>query len=248
MLNNAWPSLHWNQFDYYLHPAGSYFGTKIANSVEHVAFDYFNNFIWVINHSLKQSGPRSVHVELVDLDGKRISRHKIRFSTEVNKSRKIGDIGSSIKKIKDVGILRLLLIDDSDNEVLSRNAYWLSKQKDVVDWANTTWYWSDVKQSANFTALSGMDKATITVTAHKGRTSGEWKLQVNNTASVPAVFVQLNLIDENGDDVTPLTWSDNYFTLLPHEVIEVKLSTWSTKGALVEVIGKNVDLSHVQLR
>jgi exo-1,4-beta-D-glucosaminidase len=27
MLNNAWPSLHWNQFDYYLHPAGSYFGT-----------------------------------------------------------------------------------------------------------------------------------------------------------------------------------------------------------------------------
>ncbi|SPJ83931.1 related to beta-mannosidase [Fusarium torulosum] len=248
MLNNAWPSLHWNQFDYYLHPAGSYFGTKIANSVEHVAFDYFNNFIWLINRSLKQSGTRSIHVELVDLDGERITRQKIRFSTEVNKSRKIGDITSSIKKIKDVGILRLLLIDESGNKVLSRNAYWISKQKDVVDWASTTWYWSDVKQSANFTALSKMDKATITITAYKGRTSREWELQVNNTASVPAVFIQLNLIDKNGDDVTPLTWSDNYFTLLPHEVIKVKLSTWSTKGALVEVIGKNVDLSHVQLR
>ncbi|KAM0264579.1 hypothetical protein ACHAPA_008244 [Fusarium lateritium] len=248
MLNNAWPSLHWNQFDYYLHPAGSYFGTKVANSVEHVTFDYFSNFIWVINHSLKQSGTRSIHVELVDLDGERISRQKIRFNTEANKSRKIGDISSSIKKIKDVGILRLLLVDDDDNTVLSRNAYWLSKQKDVVDWAKTTWYWSDVKQSANFTALSKMDKATVTTTAYKGKLPGEWKLQVNNTASVPAVFVQLNLIDEYGDDVTPLTWSDNYFTLLPHEVIAVELTTWSTKGAVVEVKGKNVGLSHVQLR
>ncbi|KAM0429577.1 hypothetical protein ACHAQK_011064 [Fusarium lateritium] len=248
MLNNAWPSLHWNQFDYYLHPAGSYFGTKVANSVEHVAFNYFSNFIWVINHSLKQSGTRSIHVELVDLDGESISRQKIRFNTEANKSRKIGDISSSIKKIKDVGILRLLLVDDSDNTVLSRNAYWLSKQKDLVDWAKTTWYWSDVKQSANFTALSKMDTATITTTAYKDQLPGEWKLQVNNTASVPAVFVQLNLIDENGDDVTPLIWSDNYFTLLPHEVIAVELTTWSTKGAVVEVKGKNVGLSHVQLR
>ncbi|KAM0212303.1 hypothetical protein ACHAQD_009879 [Fusarium lateritium] len=248
MLNNAWPSLHWNQFDYYLHPAGSYFGTKVANSVEHVTFDYFSNFIWVINHSLKQSGTRSIHVELVDLDGERISRQKIRFNTEANKSRKIGDISSSIKKIKDVGILRLLLVDDSDNTVLSRNAYWLSKQKDLVDWAKTTWYWSDVKQSANFTALSKMDTATITTTAYKDQLPGEWKLQVNNTASVPAVFVQLNLIDENGDDVTPLIWSDNYFTLLPHEVITVELTTWSTKDAVVEVKGKNVGLSHVQLR
>ncbi|KAH7235435.1 glycoside hydrolase superfamily [Fusarium tricinctum] len=248
MLNNAWPSLHWNQFDYYLHPAGSYFGTKIASRVEHVAFDYFNNFIWVINHSLDETGARSIHMELVDLDGKRISREKIHFTTEINKSRNIGNISSSIKKIKDVGILRLLLVNDDDNKVLSRNAYWLSKQNDVVNWANTTWYWSDVKQSANFSALSGMDKANITVTASKGKAYGEWELKVINNASVPAVFVQLNLKDEKGDDVTPLIWSDNYFTLLPHEATMVTLTTWSTKGTLVEVLGKNVDLSHIQLR
>ena len=31
MLNNAWPSIHWNLYDYYLKPAGSYFGAKKAN-------------------------------------------------------------------------------------------------------------------------------------------------------------------------------------------------------------------------
>ncbi|CVL08644.1 related to beta-mannosidase [Fusarium proliferatum] len=239
MLNNAWPSLHWNQFDYYLHPAGSYFGTKIANRVEHVAFDYFKSFIWVINQSLEQSGPRSVHVDLVDLQGNHISHQKLHFTTEPNKSQMVGDISSSIKKITDVGVLRLLLVDSGSEKVPSRNTYWLSKQKDIVDWTTTSWYSVDVKQSANFTALNTMEQATITASASKNKTSGGWRLRVENSATVPAVFIQLNLVDKRGNDVTPLTWSDNYFSLLPRESIEVELTDWSGKGAMVQVYGKN---------
>jgi exo-1,4-beta-D-glucosaminidase len=248
MLNNAWPSLHWNQFDYYLHPAGAYFGTKIANRVEHVAFDYFNNFIWVINRSLEKSGPRSVHIELVDLKGQQIFRQIIHFSTEPNKSQNVGDISKSIEEIKDVAVLRLSLVDDDKDLLLSRNTYWLSKQNDKVDWTSTTWYFADVKQSANYTALSKMDRATITLSFSGGGTSGKWKLVVKNTTPVPAVFVQLNLVDKNGDDVAPLVWSDNYFTLLPYEEIEVELVDWSTKGTIVEVKGKNIEASRAQLR
>lgn len=40
MLVNAWPSLHWNQFDNYLYPAGSYFGTKVGARLEHVSYNY----------------------------------------------------------------------------------------------------------------------------------------------------------------------------------------------------------------
>ena len=72
-------------------------------------------------------------------------------------------------------------------------------------------------------------------------------LQVKNTSPVPAVFIQLNAVDENGNDVTPLTWSDNYFTLLPHEMIEVQLTSWSGKGTAVEVSGKNVKAFKVKL-
>ncbi|KAL3607591.1 hypothetical protein FPOAC2_02577 [Fusarium poae] len=248
MLNNAWPSLHWNQFDYYLHPAGTYFGTKIATRVEHVMFDYFNSFVWVTNRSLKKSGPRSVHIELVDLKGKEISRQILRLSTKSNKSQKVGDISSSIKKIEDVAVLCLTLVDDDNDAVLSRNAYWLSKQNDIVDWASTTWYVSDVKQFANFTALNEMDRATISLTPSGGKASGKWKVRVKNSSSVPAVFIQLNLVDKAGNDVAPLTWSDNYFTLLPREEIEVELEDWSNKGVTVEIVGKNVKASQVRLR
>ncbi|CAG7561828.1 unnamed protein product [Fusarium equiseti] len=247
MLNNAWPSLHWNQFDYYLHPAGSYFGTKIANRAEHVAFDYFNNSIWAINHSRKRSGARSVHVELVDLKGKRLFRETFRFTTKPIKSFKIGDITSAIGKIKDVGVLRLYLGDDGSDKVLSRNTYWLSKQNDAVNWSSTTWYYSDVKQSANFSALGKMDQAAVSIISSKSGDPGEWKLQVKNTSPVPAVFIQLNAVDESGDDVTPLTWSDNYFTLLPHEKIEVQLTSWSGKCTAVVVSGKNVKAFKMKL-
>ncbi|CAG1989480.1 unnamed protein product [Fusarium graminearum] len=247
MLNNAWPSLHWNQFDYYLHPAGTYFGTKIASRVEHVTFDYFNNFIWVINRSLKKSGPRSVHIKLVDLEGKEMAQQTMRLSTKPNKSQKVGDISSAIKKIEDVGVLRMTLVDDDSDAILSRNAYWLSKQKDVVNWTSTTWYYSDVKQYADFTALNKMDQATITLKHSAGKTAGKWNIRVKNTSPVPAVFVQLNLVDRKGNDVVPLTWLDNYFTLLPLEEIEVEVVDRSAKGAVVEMSGKNIKASRTRL-
>ncbi|RGP71220.1 hypothetical protein FLONG3_7170 [Fusarium longipes] len=247
MLNNAWPSLHWNQFDYYLHPAGTYFGTKIANRVEHVAFDYFNNFVWIINRSIQNSGPRSVHIELVNLEGQRVFRQVIHFSTKPNESQNVVNIQKAIAKIKDVAVLRLCLVDDGKDLVLSRNTYWLSEQNDKVDWASTTWYFSDVKESANFTALNTMDRATISISVSGNRASGEWRLRVKNTTPIPAVFVQLNLVDGNGDDVAPLIWSDNYFTLLPHEEIEVELVDWSTRGVKVEVNGKNIESSQAKL-
>ncbi|KAH7180101.1 glycoside hydrolase superfamily [Fusarium flagelliforme] len=247
MLNNAWPSLHWNQFDYFLHPAGSYFGTKIANRVEHVAFNYFDNSIWAINRSRKKSGPRSVHVELVDLKGQRLFRETFRFTTKPIESLKIGDMSTAIGKIKDVGVLRLSLRDDGSEKVLSRNTYWLSEQNDVVNWSSTTWYYSDIKKSANFTALSKMDPAAVSIISSKSGGPGEWRLQVKNTSPVPAVFIQLNAVDENGNDVTPLTWSDNFFTLLPHEKIEVQLTSWLGKGTAVEISGKNIKTFKVQL-
>src|SRR6185312_14626890 len=36
MLNSAWPSLHWSLYDYYLNPAGAYFGAKKANEPVHI--------------------------------------------------------------------------------------------------------------------------------------------------------------------------------------------------------------------
>ena len=40
MLNNAWPSLHWHLYDYFLNPAGAYFGARGADEPVHIQYSY----------------------------------------------------------------------------------------------------------------------------------------------------------------------------------------------------------------
>ena len=47
MFNNAWPSIYWHLFDWYLLPAGGYFGTKKANEPVHALFSYDDRSIAV---------------------------------------------------------------------------------------------------------------------------------------------------------------------------------------------------------
>src|SRR5678809_188339 len=49
MLNNAWPSMIWHLYDYYLLPAGGYFGTKTACEPVHPQYSYTDKAIVIVN-------------------------------------------------------------------------------------------------------------------------------------------------------------------------------------------------------
>ena len=62
MLNNAWPSLHWHLYDYYLNPAGAYFGAKKANEPVHIQYSYDTRAIVLVNHTLTtEHGLQATH-------------------------------------------------------------------------------------------------------------------------------------------------------------------------------------------
>ncbi|UNI15623.1 Exo-1,4-beta-D-glucosaminidase [Purpureocillium takamizusanense] len=247
MLNNGWPSLHWNQFDYYLHPGGSYFGTKTGSRVEHVAYDYVHKQVWLINHSLGQRGRRSVEIELIDLQGRVLSSKTVSAETAVNGAKTIAAVDKVVDGIKDVGFLRLRLMTHDGKTTLSRNVYWLGKQVDALDWGNSTWYSTPVSDYVDYTALSGMKKADVAVkVGHEQQQQRAVVLE--NRSGVPAFFVSLNLVDAQGEDVTPVGWSDNYVTLWPHETLSLTVDDWEGRGAAVRVKGVNVDAAEVKLR
>src|SRR6202012_5769315 len=56
MMNNAWPSLIWHLYDFYLRPGGGYFGTKKACEPLHVQYSYDDGSVAVVN-SYYQSYP-----------------------------------------------------------------------------------------------------------------------------------------------------------------------------------------------
>lgn len=237
MLNNAWPSLHWNLFDYYLHPAGSYFGAKVGARVEHVAYDYLKKDVYLINHSISHKGHRKVVVDAIDLEGKVLFRKTKEMKTEPNASKSILSLKGALNNVTDVIFLRLTLLDG--HRELSRNVYWLAKTIDTLNWDDSSWYHTPVEEFADFSALDDLRPAKVSVRAsdfdHQG---SESTVVLENHSSVPAFFISLNLVDAHDRDVAPVFWSDNYVTLWPHEKLELKVRGHG--GNAVQISGKNV--------
>ncbi|KAJ5241801.1 Exo-beta-D-glucosaminidase [Penicillium citrinum] len=251
MLNSAWPNLHWQLFDYYLSPMGSYFGTKVGSRMEHVAYDYGNEDIWLINHSIDSKGDRQVSVDLIDMNGKKVSSSRIKTQTSPTSSKQLQSV-SGLEKIKDPAFLRLILEDGKGKHVISRNVYWLSSKPDILDWSNSTWYSTPVTEYADYTKMHSLKSASVKVkiTSSNSKTQDGWtsrNIELENKSPVPAVFVNLNAIDSQGNVIAPVYWSDNYITLWPHEKInlsvqfEGNLTSWS-----VNILGRNVKKQSVK--
>lgn len=245
MLNSAWPNLHWQLFDYYLSPMGSYFGTKVGSRMEHVAYDYENESVWLINHSIEKKGPRQISVDLIDLNGKKISSSNFKTDTSPTASKQLPSV-SGIGKIKDVAFLRLVLHDVKDKRELSRNVYWLSPKPDELEWSNSTWYYTPVTEYADFTNLGSLAPATVKAKIKNSKTKSQkgWTykaVELENKSEVPAVFMHLNAIDSKGNEIAPAYWSDNYVTLWPHEKISLDIGfEGDVNSFTIELSGQNV--------
>ncbi|KAF7518278.1 hypothetical protein PCG10_000518 [Penicillium crustosum] len=247
MLNSAWPNLHWQLFDYYLSPMAAYFGTKVGARTEHVAYDYESHEIWLINHSLDKSGNRQIMVDFIDADGKEISGATVESNTTPHSSKVVASL-AGIKKVKDIGFLRLTLSDSKSQAVLSRNVYWLSPTTDVLNWPKSNWYTTPVTKFTKYTKLETLKPATLKASLHSvesptddGLTHAEVVLE--NQSVGPAVFIRLNAINTSENaEIAPLYWSDNYVTLWPKEQLRLTVAfEGDIKNTLIEITGRNVE-------
>jgi exo-1,4-beta-D-glucosaminidase len=68
MLNNAWPSMIWHMYDWYLRPGGSYFGVKKACEPLHVQYSYDDRSIVVVNSYYQPLANLKVTAKVFNLD------------------------------------------------------------------------------------------------------------------------------------------------------------------------------------
>ncbi|KAL3456858.1 glycoside hydrolase superfamily [Aspergillus heterothallicus] len=238
MLNSAWPSLHWQLFDYYLQPAGAFFGAKVGARQEHVVYDYESKSVYLVNHALKTRGTRHIAVDLITIDGTQLLRHEVTTETAPLASNEIFRIPEVTVLLKNtIGFLRLILNDAASSEPLSRNVYWLSAKNDELDWDNSDWHTTPVTTFSNFTALGSMTPATVVATAtspedDKPEASGLTSVQVTleNQSDVPAFFIRLAIVNPTTrEDLAPVFWSDNYVTLFPREKLRLVAKVQETR-------------------
>lgn len=169
MLNNAWPSIIWHLYDYYLDPGAGYFGTRKANEPLHILYGYDNGGVYVVNSTYKPVDNLKAKATVLNFD------LTPKFTNEVKIDELVPDGSvqafalppvSEIQDLSQTYFLRLELAD-SKGRLLSDNFYWLSTKPDECDWAKSTFYNTPVTQHADVTMLSQLPKVDLTLSPSK---------------------------------------------------------------------------------
>jgi exo-1,4-beta-D-glucosaminidase len=73
MLNNAWPIMFWNQFDYYMNPNGTTYGARKGNEPVHIMYNMYQKCVNVINNTFTEYAGAVATLEVYDIGGNLIS-------------------------------------------------------------------------------------------------------------------------------------------------------------------------------
>jgi exo-1,4-beta-D-glucosaminidase len=225
MLNGAWPSVHWNLYDWYYEPGGGYFGAKKANEPIHLAYDYFTGKVFVVNSTLTGQTGMTASATLYNIPGltQQYTTQVTNLTVAANASTNVLTI-PAVSGLSTTYFIRLQL-RDSTGAVVSNNLYWYSTSADTLG-NSSTWWKTAIHSYANLTGLNSLaSNSSLTASASRTIASGQETVTItlNNTSpSNIAFFLRADITAGNGGlEVLPATYTDNYISLFPGESITI---------------------------
>jgi len=247
MLNNAWPSMIWHLYDYYLRPGGGYFGAKRAMEALHPVYGYDDHSIWVVSSQYEDAKGLKLTTKIYNLDMTEKFSHEDSLDAGADSTAKIFTLPEALPDLSPVYFVTLRLTD-SMGKLVGSNLYWLSTKPETIDWAKSTWWMTPTASYADFTALAQLPKVKLKVTDRTERKGEEsiTHVTIENPSKSLAFFVRLK-VDKGtqGEEVLPVVWEDNYISLMPGEKREVtatyRTSELGTLKPVVEISGQNVE-------
>ena len=246
MLNNAWPSMIWHLYDYYLRPGGGYFGAKRAMEALHPVYGYDDQSIWLVSSQYTDAKGLKLTTKIYNLDATEKFSQQNTVDAGADSTAKIFTL-PAVDGLSSTYFL-VLHLHDAAGKLVGSNLYWLSTKPETLDWAKTTWWMTPTESYADFTALSQLPKVKLKEsdrTDHKGD-DAITHVKLENPSKSIAFFIRLK-VDKGpkGDEILPVVWEDNYISLLPGEKREVmatyRASDLGTAKPTVEISGWNVE-------
>jgi len=239
MLNNAWPSMIWHLYDYYLRPGGTYFGAKKAMENLHPVYGYDDHSVWLVSSQYQDAKGLKLTAEVLNLDMTEKFSKAVDVDAPADSTSKI----FALPEISDLSptYFLVLRLQDASGKLVGSNFYWLSAKPETIDWDKSNWWMTPTASYADYTALAQLPKVTLKVISHTERKGEDAVTQVTleNPSKSLAFFVRLKVNDEKGEEILPVLWSDNYVSLLPGEKRELTASYRETGKTKVEVSGWN---------
>ncbi|HVX48654.1 MAG TPA: glycoside hydrolase family 2 protein, partial [Chitinophagaceae bacterium] len=227
MMSNPWPGIIWHTYDYYLYPAGSYFGMKEALQPLHVQYSYLSKSIFINNSWMKPYGGMGLEVvtEVYNIDGTRKFRAVNRQTVMQDSVVKVLTL-PAIEGLSPTYFLRLQL-NDATGKVQDINWYWLSAKEDELNFKKSKWYYTPQSAFTDYTALQQLPKTALGIshfTTLKGDSISQ-AVTIKNTGKAVAFQVHLRVTKgKGGDDILPVIFSDNYISLAPGESRRINIT------------------------
>ena len=219
MLNNAWPSMIWHLFDYYLDADGGYFGTKKACEPLHIQYSYDDRSIVVVNSTYAPASHLTASARVYDLQMKALFAAEKVLDAAPDSSDCVLAVPDTAYASGSSVLFVDLTLKNAAGAVVSRNFYWVPAQLTTYDWTKTDYTHTPIQQYADLSALRSLPAATVESAARE-RTTEEGRtveLTLHNTSHALA-FQLAGAVRTNSDGlIAPVLWSENYIELMPGE-------------------------------
>ena len=222
MLNSAWPSLYWQQYDWYGVPTAAYYGTKKACEPVQLLFDYATRKVYAVNESAEARELQAT-LQVFDAASKPIGKETKTVKVGYREVVPVFDL----KRYDGKPHFVALALTDGDKPVAD-NFYVLPAKDNEYNWKKTNWYITPITSYADLGFAFKQPKAEVEMTVADG------KVTLVNKSNVISYLNILKAKDADGNLVVPFTWSDNFFPILPGET-KVVTFTAPTKEFHIEL-------------
>jgi len=211
----------------------------------HAQYNYDDHSISLVSSQYTPANGLKVAATVYNLDMAQKFGKQVTVDASPDSSQKLFAL-PNIDGLTPTYFLRLT-VDDAGGKRLSTNTYWLSTKPEKLDWEKSTWYYTPTADFADYTALKQLATVKLKLSSRTGQEGGNnvTHVTISNPGKALAFFVRLKLAKgKGGQEVLPVIYQDNYFSLLPGEKRDLTISYRSSDlgGArpAVEVSGWNV--------
>ena len=227
MTHPAWPSMVWQTYDYYFEPTAAYFGCMKANEPLHIQWNPATDEVEVVNYSAGSHPSLTAKAQVINMDGSVVWEKEANVNSNEDTTEKCIRLEFP-SNVSSAHFLKLYLIENG--KVVSDNFYIRGTEE------------------GNYQAIKQMPKVSLKQELDTQKADNEnWSgyIMLKNTSQTPVLMIRINVLGaEDGDQILPMFYSDNYFSLLPGEekTVTFRWKDVDTRGNAPKVVvsGYNV--------
>jgi exo-1,4-beta-D-glucosaminidase len=219
MLNNAWPSMIWHLYDYYLDAGAGYFAAKKACEPLHIQYSYDDLSIQVVNSTYEPAAGLHASVHVYNMAWKELYNSKAALDAAADSAQQVFSIPENLFQSSDRILFVDLALTDASGAVVSRNFYWVPSMLTAFDWPKTDYTHTPAARHEDLSAMTSLPQSKVTARAEIDNTPNgrEVRLHLDNSSVELAFQLRAAVRTQSGGLIAPVFWSDNWIELIPGE-------------------------------